>query len=1199
MSPINSDEFRRIDSARRLAADRLTRQVAAGTNPYKGLRPFDEADAVEFFGRTTAVNDLLDLVARHPLVAVVGASGSGKSSLVRAGLAPVLRSAGWAVVVVTPGDDPVRALDDGLLEVCIGREADLDLAGRCRSIAVRTPLQIIVDQFEECWTLASEQRRDELLSTLVCLAEADQTDLRILMTIPADSFDLPLQHPALGQLISAGCYILTPMSPVELDEAIVQPAARAGVIFDEAVVATLINATAAQPGSLPMLQFTLRELYDRRLDARIGRAQLDAVGGMSAVIARRAEEIHGELDPQSRDASRELFARLVAIEAGSVVRRSCRRSELSERAAAVADRYVSARLLVADRDSVTREPTVGIAHDTLLAAWPRLAAWVREDQRWIALLGTITSSTRAWDEGGRADPDLMRGARLEATLEAVAEGRDLADVEREFADASRRHRDAEIIAARRTARRLRRLLAAVGIVLVVAITAGAVAIVQRGRAQSASAAAIAEAERADGEAADARAAAKSSAVAALLSRIDSIRGTQRDTAALLAIEAFRLADTPETRSALLATFTDDRPPLDTHRHDNEFPQPGIVMPDGETAFQGDDGLVRDLDLDTGARGDALPAAGDDLGGALLRSSPDGRLLAQVAYPASASDPSTTVAVYELSTRQLRFEPIVLDDWVESATFSADGTRLLLDLAPDGRVIAVDTADGRTAATVPGVGVSADEQFPQGGGITTVGDSHVVAGSSIGLVRVLDSDTMEVTATLTAPPRTTNTFRSVGDVVIGSGSNGIVRIELDPPSVLWDQSTEDCGNLLVLAASFFCGDDAGSIVEHDIESGLPGRVIDAQNGNSGSLWTAQSDTELVSFSGGEPLFARWRLDGSGPVTSVVAPGWVVRDVSPDGTRVFVEKWDGTYNSPGDTNTAYRLVDRATGDTIADLPDLIGPLFLRDGSVIGAMMTDDGIRVAHLDESSGQIVADGPILDALPDYISADPGKESAVGSFVDGSSATLRTIDLDTLQFGDGFTVDGWSTSAISRSGDRIAAGTDRGIEVYDASGTEVGSIPGVLSLGVYITPADQLFVATIGGELTQYDLDTLSPVRTFGGSLGYIQEIYGSSDGSIIAVRGLDRTVSIFDVDSGIRLGAPISIPDGDAEVIGLSLDGTTLVLGGGATNGVQVWDLRPQAWIDGACRLAGRNLTAEEWDSNVGDLAEYRPTCPEFAAVG
>ena len=93
--------------------------------------------------------------------------------------------------------------------------------------------------------------------------------------------------------------------------------------------------------------------------------------------------------------------------------------------------------------------------------------------------------------------------------------------------------------------------------------------------------------------------------------------------------------------------------------------------------------------------------------------------------------------------------------------------------------------------------------------------------------------------------------------------------------------------------------------------------------------------------------------------------------------------------------------------------------------------------------------------------------------------------------------------------------------------------------------------------------------------------------------------MSIFDVDSGIRLGAPISIPDGDAEVIGLSLDGTTLVLGGGATNGVQVWDLRPQAWIDGACRLAGRNLTAEEWDSNVGDLAEYRPTCPEFAAVG
>ena len=1212
LSPINSDEFRRIDSARRLAADRLTRQVAAGTNPYKGLRPFDEADATEFFGRTTAVNDLLDLVARCPLVAVVGASGSGKSSLVRAGLAPALRTAGWAVVVVTPGDDPISAFDDALLEVSVGREADLDLVERCRSIAARIPLQIVFDQFEECWTLATEQERDQLLLTLVDLAEAEPTDLRIVLTIPADSFDLPLQHPALGHLISAGCSILTPMSPAELDEAIVLPAARAGVTFDEAVVTTLIDATAAQPGSLPMLQFTLRELYDRRVDARIGRTQLEAVGGMSGVIARRAEEIHEELDPESQDASRELFARLVAADAGSVVRRPCRRSELSERAAAVADRYVASRLLVADRDSVTREPTVEIAHDALLAAWPRLAGWVRDDQRWIVLLGTITSATRVWDEGGRLDPDLIRGARLEATLEAVTDGRDLADTEREFVDASQRHRDAEIVAARRTARRLRRSLAAVGAVLVVAIGAGAVAVVQRGRAQNASATAVAEAQRADAEAeaadaeaeradaeADAaRAAAKESAVAALVSRVGSLRATQRDIAALLAIEAFRLADTPETRSALLATFTDDRPPLDTHRHDNEFPQPGIVMPDGETAFQGDDGLVRDLDLDTGARGEALPAAGDDFGGALFRSSPDGRLLAQIAEPTGANDPSTTVAVYDLSTRQLRFEPIVLDDWVESATFSADGTRLLLDLPPDGRVIAVDTADGRTVAAVPGVGVSADEQVPRGGGIATVGDSQVVAGSSIGLVRVLDSETMEVTATLTAPPGTTNTFRSFGDVVIGSGTNGIVRIGIDPPSVLWNQSTEDCGNLLVLAATFYCGDDAGSIVEHDVETGLPGRVIDAQNGNSGSLWTAQSDTELVSFTGGEPLFARWRLDGSGPVTSVVAPGWVVRDVSPDGTRVLVEKWDGTYNSPGDTNTAYRLVDRATGDTIADLPDLIAPLFLRDGSVIGAMVTNDGVRVAHLDEGSGQIVADGPILDALPDYISADPGKEAGLGSFVDGSSATLRTIDLDTLQFDNGFTVDGWSTSAISRTGDRIAAGTDRGIEVYDASGTEVGSIPGVLSLGVHITPADQLFVATTGGELTQYDLDTLAPVRTFGGSLGYIQELYGTSDGSIIAVRGLDRTVSIFDVESGIRLGAPIVIPDGDGEVIGLSLDGTTLVLGGGASDGLQVWDLRPQAWIDAACRLSGRNLTAEEWDSNIGDLAEYRPTCPEFAAV-
>ena len=206
---------------------------------------------------------------------------------------------------------------------------------------------------------------------------------------------------------------------------------------------------------------------------------------MSGVIARRAEEIHEELDAESQDASRELFARLVAANAGSVVRRPCRRSELSDHAATVADRYVSARLLVADRDSITREPTIEIAHDALLAAWPRLGTWVRNDQRWIALLGTITSSTRVWQEGGRggvrtcfAAPDSKPPSKP-SPRDAIWH-RHRARVRRgEPATSRRRDRrrpaDGADVCDDYSSRS--------AVVLVVAIVAGAVAVVQRGRAQ--------------------------------------------------------------------------------------------------------------------------------------------------------------------------------------------------------------------------------------------------------------------------------------------------------------------------------------------------------------------------------------------------------------------------------------------------------------------------------------------------------------------------------------------------------------------------------------------------------------------------------------------------------------------------------------------------------------------------------------------
>ena len=434
-TPLPSDERRIVDSARRAAARQLAMTTSAGVNPYRGLRPFDEADAAGFHGRDAAVDDLVEHVAANPFVTVVGSSGSGKSSVVLAGLVPRLRSGGDVVVTMLPGDDPVGALQTALTEVAT-RPASDEPTGAAESLAdVARRLGrvvLVIDQFEECWTRAPEAERDRFVDLVAAALDDEAVDVRVVATVRADLLDRPLEHPVIGQLVGAGSYVLAPLSPAELDEAIVQPAARVGVAFEDGVVADLIAEAVSSPGSLPLLQFTLTELYDRRVDAVISRQALDDVGGMAGAIGRRAEEVYAGLDAARQPEARALFGRLVAPGHGAPdTRRRARLGELSPGMRAVADEFVAARLLVADRDPATREPTVEVAHEALLTRWSRLVGWVDEDRRWLAQLQHLSAAARAWDEAGRGDGELYRGVRLEAAIEALdRDARAVTDLER-------------------------------------------------------------------------------------------------------------------------------------------------------------------------------------------------------------------------------------------------------------------------------------------------------------------------------------------------------------------------------------------------------------------------------------------------------------------------------------------------------------------------------------------------------------------------------------------------------------------------------------------------------------------------------------------------------------------------------------------------------------------------------------------------
>lgn len=377
-------------------------------NPYKGLRAFQEADVADFFGRDALVQQLLDRLDGAAVghdgrfLAVVGPSGSGKSSVVKAGLLPALRdgalpgSENWFVAEMTPGRNPFEALELALWSVAVEPPPDLvqpmrrDAHGLLRTLRRILPgapggqLLLLIDQFEELFTLVNEEERAFFLDSLLTAINAPRSPLRLVVTLRADFYDRPLQRQQLGQLLKENTEIVLPLNATELTWAIREPARRMGVGLEEGLAATIAADVADQPGALPLLQYALTELFEQRQDHLITRAAYQQIGGVQGALGRRAEAVYAELDEAGRAAARQLFLRLVTLGEGAEdTRRRVLRSELEElritnyelqitpnAMTAVLDRFGPARFLTFDRDPLSRNPTVEVAHEALLSQWP-------------------------------------------------------------------------------------------------------------------------------------------------------------------------------------------------------------------------------------------------------------------------------------------------------------------------------------------------------------------------------------------------------------------------------------------------------------------------------------------------------------------------------------------------------------------------------------------------------------------------------------------------------------------------------------------------------------------------------------------------------------------------------------------------------------------------------------------------------------
>lgn len=603
--------------------------------PYRGLARFEPGDTDLFFGRDQLTDRLLELATARRFTAVFGPSGSGKSSLLRAGLRPRLRALDGAgprpaaLRVLTPGEHP--------LSTHAQRLTPKEGAGET---------WLIVDQFEELYTLCHDPvERDQFLDRL--LAAADPASrLRVVIAVRADFLGRCAEHSALTAMLQDSSVLVGPMSRGELREAVIKPAQACGLIVERSLTARILDEVDGEPGALPLMSHALLETWHRRKGRALTETAYEAAGGLQGAIVRTAEGVYDSMSPAQAELTRSVLLRLVTPGDGTPdTRRPVQRKELdfadAAEIATVLDRLTHARLLTLDDD------TVDLAHEALITAWPRLHAWIDSERSRLRLHRRLTEDAQAWNDLGRDPGALYRGTRLAAAEEAFAQpgGRaDFTGLEKSFLDAGLETREREQRATLRSARRLRRLLVSVSVLAVLAVLAGLLGW-QQSRA--------AEAERVRTEA------RRLAAVA------DTLRLSDPATAMKLSVTAWKIADLPETRSALLAAAA--QLPQDAfHVPDSTLALAGLTK-DGHILVTLRDGQVERWDVRTHHRLSRFTVPAQDNPAFAL--SPDGKRLAI----------STTSGIQLYSTKTgLPDSPMLRPPGpAEEVAFSASGRTLLV------------------------------------------------------------------------------------------------------------------------------------------------------------------------------------------------------------------------------------------------------------------------------------------------------------------------------------------------------------------------------------------------------------------------------------------------------------------------------------------------------------------------------------------
>jgi WD40 repeat protein/DNA-binding SARP family transcriptional activator len=1175
-------------------------------NPYKGLRAFLEPDSADFFGREVVTRRLLERLAERDaarFLCVVGPSGSGKSSVVRAGLVPAVRrgaipgSERWFVIDLLPGSHPLRELERALLGVGVDpppsllEDLEQDEAGLVRVVSRLLPdpdaeLLIVLDQLEELFTMVeSDAERAHVLESIRVAASEPSSRVRVVATLRADFFDQPLSTRGFGDLLAARTEAITPMSPEELERAIVGPAERVGLDVEPGLVAAMVADVIDRPGALPLLQYALTEMADRENVSSLTLNAYRRVGGVSGALARRAEHLYEALDETAVVACRELFLRLVTVGEGTEdTRRRVRRSEIGSVDPATTDAVIETfgrhRLFSFDRDPATREPTLEIAHEALLRAWARLRRWIDEVRDDIRAERQLSAAAADWEAADRDPSFLLRGARLEqASAWREVTTLALSDQNRAFLVASLEQRDEERVAEearvakeraleRRSVRRMRGLVAALTAAAVIASTLTVVTVGQRGQAQ--------RQERI--------ATARELASAALTNlEIDPQRSLLLALAAVDRVGEDEVL--PEVEEALRRSLVAHREVLTFQglAQRNAF----AISPDGKlivtAAPSGEGGeapglVVHDARTGTDLRALAAQEIADE-GLTDIAYSPDGGRLA-------ALTEGSTVIFWE--TRSWSRERTVnLGREISDAGSLAFG--------PDGRLLAAVGVDGIVSIMEAETGRELHRMRQEGNGLHSVAfspDGAQVAATAIfgpARVPIWDVQTGSLVQVLKDPGATPVgiAYSPDGRRIATADNDGRVRV--------WNARTGH----VVRTLDGHAGSAWGVAYSPD------GRLIASAGDDDIRIWDADEGTEQIVLRGHEGTVweCRFTPDGDRLVTRGADGTVRVWDVSPSGSRelLTVDAWGDSVDYSPDGSRLLAADDGAVRQWNAHsaLPVSAAPMFAWGDAVYspeGDRFFTAGRPFVGDAEPDGEVremdLGEGAFISSIaysPDGTSVAGGLENSQPGLVYlwdvGTGARIQALGELGNRYeylrGVAFSPDGQLLAGISGPGvvhiwDVTSAQDIRSWDSRTDNGEDISFSP------------DGTLVATAGaGGAALWSSTSGELVAQLRGHAGDVPDVAFSSDGTLAATAGEDGTARIWEVPTG-RLLHTFFGHSGGVTSVAISPDGKTL-----ATSGLDGTLREYVLDVDELIELASARLTRSLSDPECQRYLHVSP-CPE-----